>query len=353
METNISLLLTHEYFSGDSLIQLRDGRILSYYFRDSDLISVYNPKTFKKYSSIEFYEIKFENIKRKVKNIDEKKQKYEEFILYDKIYKEFKGCPFVIKQLKNNYILVGCGAFLFEIFLQEKNYDCKIVYNSEDIILNINQLSDNRIILTKNDVKIIFKQDDKYISKCTYLIEEKWKIIAVSSIYRFYGDFHQYFLTYEIPKERLLLKSFSTEKSYNGGCGTHPPSEFSHSKLIFINLKEFKEIKSTEVIYRDTNILVYEKIIVTKSDKLYFYDINTLDIIKEIEINNNSFNYIFKYNKIIFIGVSLHERLNNLYIFKIGENYEVKKYIAKNKLIFDRISYYNHYEVHGYNNKKC
>jgi len=59
------------YINGDSIIQIKDGRLLAYYFRKNDKISIYNQNTFQKDLGIRLNALikKHEVKKKKVKKI--------------------------------------------------------------------------------------------------------------------------------------------------------------------------------------------------------------------------------------------------------------------------------------------
>ena len=74
-------------FNGDSLIQLDDGRILSFYFRKIDAIKIYEQKDFKELLSIDLEEI----LKRNNKDVES-------------FYESKKTFELSVIQLKNNSI---------------------------------------------------------------------------------------------------------------------------------------------------------------------------------------------------------------------------------------------------------
>ena len=72
METKEAELQCSSKVEGDSLIQLKDGRILFYYFRGNNNLSLYNEKTFLKILEIDLYELiekyEKEELEKKEKN---------------------------------------------------------------------------------------------------------------------------------------------------------------------------------------------------------------------------------------------------------------------------------------------
>ena len=283
-------------FNGDSLIQLDDGRILSFYFRKIDAIKIYEQKDFKEILSIDLEEILKQN---------------------DKKLRLTGNIELSVIQLKNKSILVSFYIYLIEIKLNEKSFESKIVFECDGNILNINELPDGRIILITRDSILVLND---FILKDKYDIKDNWRIVPVSSTDRYYGKFEQHFFSTILPDERILLRSFSTELSYHGGCGTHPPAEFTHSKIIFLNIKNFEEIKTTEEFKSDSRALVLENIIIIQDyHDIYLYDIKTLENIKKIEIKGE-YNYFEKYNENEIIAYSKYENKNDLLIYRIEGN---------------------------------
>jgi len=319
------------YLDGDSLIQLDDGRILSFHFRNSDTLKIYEQKEFKELLSINLEEV-----------LNQNNKKTEAF------YESIKDFGLSVIQLKNKSILVCFFIYLIEIKLNEKGFESKIAFEYKENILNINELSDRRIILiTYNSILVL----NDFILKDKYNIKEDWKIVPVSLTDSYYGDFNQYFASIILPDERILLRSFSTELSYNGGCGTHPPSEFTHSKIIFLSTKNFEEIKTTEEFISDSRTLVLENLIIIQDyHDIYLYDIKTLEIIKKMEIEGR-YTYFEKYNENEIIAYSKYEKVNDLLIFRVEGNNIIKTCEVKKNFKFWEVIGRNHYSIIRYNNK--
>ena len=313
---------------GDSLIQLDDGRILSFHFRNSYYsLNIYDQKEFKEMLSIDLREILQQNEKK------------------DRLWGTL---DLSVIQLKNRSILVGFSIYLIEIKLNENNFESKIVFESDTNILNINEIQDGRIILiTRNSVLAL----NNFILKDKYNIKDNWRIIPVSLSNRYYGKFGQHFFSTILPDERIILRSFSTELSYHGGCGTHPPAEFTHSKIIFLNTKNFEEINTTEEFKSDCRDLVFENLIIIQADHdIYLYDIKTLENIKKMEIEGR-YNYFEKYNENEIIAYSKYEDENDLLIFRVEGNNIIKSCEVKKKYNFKEIIGWNGYSIIDYNNK--
>ena len=319
------------YLNGDSLLQLDDGRILSFHFRDTEDLKIYDQEEFKEILSIDLTEILKQN-KKDVKSFYESEKTFELSVI----------------QLKNKSILVGFYTYLIEIKLNEKSFESNAIFEYKENILNINELPDGKIILiTDNSILVL----NDFILKDKYNIKEDWKIVPVSLTMRFYGNFNQYFASIILPDERILIRSFSTELSYNGGCGTHPPDEFTHSKIIFLNTQNFEEIKTTEEFISDSRALILENLLIIQDyHTIYLYDIKTLENIKKIEIEGD-YSYFEKYNENEIIAYSIYEDENDLLIYRVEGNDLIKSCEVKKNFKFKEVIGRNYYPLIRYNNK--
>ena len=353
------------YIHGDTIIQLKDGRILSYYSKNGyKNINIYSQNTFHRILYIDIYLlIELQKLKKEKRNIKSKSMlsnlysKISSFFFGekeenlnddddDKNYKLLK--PIIsVKELNNGFILVGIFNYLIKLNIYEETYDYKIINEFEDNILNINELYNNRFILITNNQIIVL--DDEYILSEKYLINDNWKIDSSKVIYK--RNFNQYFSSIELPNNRLLLNSFSTELYYSY-CGNNPPYELAYSKIIFINLENFEEIKKTDIFELKTQTMIFEKVIIIQNyHDIYLYNINTLDIIKKIKLEND-FNYMCKFIDNYVISISLYNNINNLLIYKVVENDLVKNLLVKTKIKFQQIkSLLNFFEETNSNKK--
>ena len=352
--------------NGDSILQLKDGSLLFYYFRSKYGISIYNEKSFQKIFAINILKAikKYENdnvigedgkSKEEQDSNDQEDEDEEEYFERRRfMYEDSEDTKRKnsIKELSNGVILIGRDNYLIELKLKEKDYEVKIVYKLNDIILDINELPDHRIIVITDNNIILFNQEKgEYNIKQQYPVKANWKIVAVSSTERFYGNFHQYYSSEILPNNRLLLNSFSTELSYNSGCGTHPPYEFSYSKIIFIDTKNFEEIKSTELFEIDAKHIVLDNVILIQDYKnLLIYDINSLELIKNTKLFERM-HYMYRFDDKYFVTVSLDEERNDLLVYK-NQNNDVIEYCGfRTKITFEKIIGWNHYPIRGYNDK--
>ena len=352
--------------NGDSILQLKDGSLLFYYFRSKYGISIYNEKSFQKIFAINILKAikKYENdnvigedgkSKEEQDSNDQDDEDEEEYFERRRfMYEDSEDTKRKnsIKELSNGVILIGRDNYLIELKLKEKDYEVKIVNKLNDIILDINELPDHRIIVITDNNIILFNQEKgEYNIKQQYPVKANWKIVAVSSTERFYGNFHQYYSSEILPNNRLLLNSFSTELSYNSGCGTHPPYEFSYSKIIFIDTKNFEEIKSTKLFEIDAKHIVLDNVILIQDYKnLLIYDINSLEVIKNTKLFERM-HYMYRFDDKYFITVSLDEERNDLLVYKNQNNDAIEYCGFRTKITFEKIIGWNHYPIRGYNDK--
>ena len=334
---------------GDSLIQLADGRIISYYFRSFGNLSIYHPDTFKEIFSIDPKDmiIRKENVEKEIKSYDEDE---------DEVEGEEFG-PLIessIIEFENNFILISCRQYLIEIHLLEENkYDGSVVYKAKENILNVNKLSEGRLIVITNQSLIILKKEDnKFIEKDTFLMKNNWRMVAISKTERFYGNFKQYYSSIALPNNKLLLNSFSTELSYHGGCGTHPPEEFTRSKVIFIDLNNFNEISITKNFDIAVKCIVLkDTIIIQEYNEIYIYNINTFQMINKINLKIGYSEEFYKYDSNHIISISNSEEKNSLYLYKYEKNNLIRVKEASNEIQFNKIIGWNGYSIHKYKDK--
>ena len=145
---------------------------------------------------------------------------------------------------------------------------------------------------------------------------------------------NQFYSSYILPKNKLLLKSFSTKIIYSYGCVIDSPKEYSNSKIISLSLNDFKEIASTKTFDIIINpIILKNAIIFYDSHKFYLdkYIINIIDIesfktINKIEIENKQIHKLDKLNdEHLIIIYKPSERKDYIFsIYKV-ENYDLIK----------------------------
>ena len=283
MEEKEVQLLFKKNIEGNFIIPLKDGKIIIYYFREDYNIHIYNEKTFQKLFDINLYYsiIKF---KETIKKNDES--------LFD--FYHNKNC---IKELENGLILLGLDKYLMKLKLNKKDYDIKVIKKLDDIILDVNELSNKIIIIiTNKNIIQLEEKNEEYIVVNEYSLKENWKIVPKSLTGKSYEDFHQYYSSYVLPNSRLLLNSFSTELSKFRLCSRQSPIIITDSKIIFIDLNNFEEISSTEIFETNINYIILENYIIIHSyENFIIYDINSLKQIQNIQ-KSEIFGYWRKLN---------------------------------------------------------
>ena len=111
MESKEFQFIFTKKINGDSIIQLKDGKILFYYFRFFYNISIYNEKTFQKLYEIDLIEFikKHEEGKKKKENLNNEEDEI------NKWKYEFCSNKVSIKEVNNNLILIGLNEYLIEL----------------------------------------------------------------------------------------------------------------------------------------------------------------------------------------------------------------------------------------------
>ena len=330
------LFMKHIYF--DSVIQLKNGRILFYNFKDYDYIHIYNEKTFQKILDVNLFKL-----------IKEYKSKREENEL--KINNDKGKIKISIKELYNSIILIGYYNYIIELNLYGKTYDNKVVKELDDIILEINELSDKRIIaFSFFNIIVLLKNDkEEYMIIEKYKIKDKWKISLKG-----YKEVNQYFLSDELSNNRLLIRSFIIATKLVHGLiirsHSYELKEFSYSKIIFIDTNNFEEIKTTKIFDEEINHIIIENyIIIQTENETLLYDINSLELIKNIEFHEEC-GFLYKFDNKYLFSHSQNIDEKSLTIYKIEKNKFIKQFEIESiffnyltPLYFKWIDRYNKY----------
>jgi len=319
----------------DTVIQLKDGRLLFYYFREAYDIYVYSEKTFEKLFEINLENLKYEIMNKfegnKEKNSNQKYNAEGEEDDYTLLFNARRNKN-SIKELDNGLVLIGRDKYLIELNLHKKNYDYKLAKLLDDDILEINQLSDKRIMVCTTKKIILFeRKNEEYIFKEEYQHSCFWKL----SEEVFSSNINLYFFSYELPNNRLLLNSLLIQNRHRG-CLFGGMIEYSKSKIIFIDLKNFKNILSTEGFNGGAeNIILENEIVIQSFEGLTIYDINSLEPIKVIKCQKG-LGFLYKFDRNHLIASSVSDEKNNLVIYKIENKDLVKQYVIRANL-FKRI----------------
>ena len=336
----------------DTIIQLKDGRLLFYYFREDYNIYIYNEKTFEQLFVIDLKNLKYEFMNKfeedkeknsnQLKNNEEGKEKIEkDGYIIDNKYNGNKNKN-SIKELDNGLILIGRDKYLIELNLHKKNYDYKLAKILDDDILEINELSDKRIIVITAQKIILFERKNKeYTFKEEYEHSYFWKFSN-----NCFGETNQYAFSYVLPNNRLLIHSLLIKIRFSG-CIFGGKTEIFNSKIIFIDLNNFNIILSNEDFNRDAKCIVLENEIVIQSyEDLTIYDKNSLEPLKVIK-DKKGLGYLYKFDRNHLIASSVSDEKNNLVIYKIENKDLIKQYVIRAKLFEKILPFHNKRKIRG------
>ena len=330
METKGFQFLFTKKINGNYIIQLKDGKILIYPFHPYHNIYIFNEKTFQKLYEINLVDLikKYEGENRNDDNLNNKENTDDEWDYY------FYRDTIKIKEKNDGVILIGFNKYLFKLKNKKQTYVCKIVKKINDSILELNILTNKRIIIiTKKNIIVLNKIKKEYIIKDEFILKDDWKSVTKSNISHYYGNYMEYFSSYVLPNNRLLLKLFA-EGTCRRRCGLEPIRGFSVSKIVFINLANFEEITSTEIFEQVVKYIVFkDNLIIQVYNDFIIYDINSLREVKKIKLPK-LYRYIEKLNEenlIAFLNVEKGEKI--MIIYTIENNDLIEKFRVKGNVI--------------------
>ena len=102
--------------------------------------------------------------------------------------------------------------------------------------------------------------------------------------------------------------------------------EFSNSKIIFIDTNNFEEIKTTEIFNEEANYIILENyIIIQANNETLLYDINSLELIKNIEFPEKC-GILYKFDNKYILSYSKKIKEESLKIYKIEKNKFIKQF---------------------------
>ena len=282
------------------------------------------------------YNISLLNKNFKLSKIYSFDQKYEEEDI------EVKHFITNVKQLKCGKILC-CNKDLFIFNIKLKNASPKIInIPNDEYILDVIELKNGIIIGCTNksliDIKLIKnKNDEEYEISNIMKNSENFYIIPRNGKIHIY--FKQYVNIYELPNNKLLLHSHSSELIF-GRCGTHPPAEVYDNKFFIYDLNNQAIIHTFKPLEGETNIIILNKYIcICYYGIINIYDINDYSLKKEV-IDKFNARYFTKYDENSIIGISILENENNIILYNIQEISNIKFIIYKESFMkFKSIKY--------------
>lgn len=199
----------------------------------------------------------------------------------------------------------------------------KILIPNNEIIYDVIKLKDGKILGITNKAIIEIKENNKIDE--LFKIPQNWLIKPYGEKKRFYSGFKQYINLYNLPYNRLLVHSHSTEFSHNGGCGTHPPYQVSENRIYILDLLNFEIIHQFYELKSEINIVILDKYICI----IYFYKYHLHNLIDIFSIDD--YNLIKK----------IEDRFQKKYIIKFDENKFISMGIKEKKIIL----YYMIYQI--------
>ena len=299
MEVKEAEYLFSTDYKGDHIMQLKDGKILVYYLYGNFIINVYNEKNFHK-----LYEIDINLIIQQFEKENNGCSKY----------KNNNTDKNIIINLDNGLILIGHEHYLIELNLYDKVYDYKIVTYLNDNIIDMTEITNKKmIVITYKNMILVEKENEKYIIKNNHLIKDNWKVTSLFRQNFIPRQFCQNYSIYSLPNNRLLLNSSCTFIRRKGCC-LHSPKLCSNSKIIFVDLNNFEEIKLDEIFGKE-NVFILEKIFIIQDNyDIKIYNINSLEYIKSVRIQNSF--YIYKCDERHLIIIQENEKNNFFVVYK-------------------------------------
>ena len=165
-EKEVEFLFTKKYIDANSILQLKDGKLLFYDSIGGYNIILYNQKTFQKLFVLDIDELikKLEEMPKVEYDNDDDDMKFWKKFRWSRRYSRNYGDKINIKELDNGLILIGYNKYLIELNYFENNYSSKIVKKFKEIILDILELTDKKFIIIANDnIKEVIKEKGKYV----------------------------------------------------------------------------------------------------------------------------------------------------------------------------------------------
>ena len=165
-EDEVEILFEKKYISANSILQLKDGKLLFFFSNGGNNIIFYSQKTFQK-----IYELELDKLIKKLEEDekiefdeeeDDDKKPLNRFRFFRKFSGNFGG-QIIIKETKNDLILIGFNKYLIEFNAHENIYSSKVVKKFNKKIKDIAIISDEKlIIIAKDNIKEVIKEKEKY-----------------------------------------------------------------------------------------------------------------------------------------------------------------------------------------------
>ena len=239
--------------------------------------------------------------------------------------------------LKNKKVLCCYGdLYIFTIKSSKIEDTKKIEIPNNETILDVIELQNGKILgITSKSIISIKHKDENYEVNSIYSIPNECLIEKD----KFSKYFKQYFNIYELPNNKLLIHSHSTEINI-GFCGYFPPNEVYSNKIFIFNLDNFNIIQK---FYgndnKEINIVILKKYICISYEKfINIYDIRNYKLIRQINSNFKEM-YINKYNENIIFALSMYEDKNDIIFYSLENINDIKFISFKGKFGFNPVEY--------------
>ena len=147
------------------------------------------------------------------------------------------------------------------------------------------------------------------------------------------------------------MKSFSKEIWRSSRCVAHGWAQgLFRAKVIFIELKNFEEIKSTETFEAITNVVTFQNLIIIqpleRDERMLIYDINSLEIIQNKEFVEQ-FGVFFNFDNKFLVSIPKDRYYGNVITYELEDNKLIKHYEIKSKM-FEKLDYEDYRRILGY-----
>jgi len=262
-----------------------------------------------------------------------------------------------IKEFENRKIFC-CVKKLYVLSIKSNTIINKeeILFKNNEIIYDVIKLKNGKIFGITNKSIVEIKENNYEIDEL-FKVPENWLFQSYKERYSFYSKFQQYINLYELPNNRLLIHSYSTEFLLSD-CGTHPPEQMCFNRIYILNLTNFDIIHQFEEIEKEINIIILDKYICilhffrNYKSLIDIYSLEDYKKIKRIEEERLRRQYMIKYDGNKFISLSIEEKLNNIILYDLSNINDIKYQLFKGKFIKFNFKFYNGvYKVRNAKNK--
>ena len=310
------------------------------------------------------YLIIFDDLMNKIKEFENKFKTNEKSLKKNneisfKIFKEinYNDIIYSIKKMNDNRIAIGGKSSI--LFILNKNFDIDLKINfSSNTIRFINELKNFNLLLAfeNNSIKIITINSKKYSiiqdiqeahkQLINFVIELSNKNLVTTCFdgsVKFWGlnTNNQYIKKFKIIEDTYVYNVLETKKN-------EIVYELGNSSIKFFNYTTKQNIKIYNNLFLNgfllgnRIILIKNSIIIGGNQKIYFFDVNSYNLIKEINYNG-VINTITQFNN---NNIIIGEEGGNISLFNLNDkDYNVLTNAHKGRI--RAFLYYNNYLISG------